>query len=149
MVTYKFWKWRKNYRLRKRLELENDETSSALIAVLRENPEVGKQFAEALGGFVSIAGKIKKYEIIDLLDKADKRDIDIPEGFRQSIISQDDASWITESAIKTIRQIEKEIRQKRRENIEWWITKVIVPMLGAITGLGGIIVAIIALWNKK
>ncbi len=41
------------------------------------------------------------------------------------------------------------VNQKGRENTEWWVAKVIVPIIGAITGLAAVIVAIIALLVKK
>jgi hypothetical protein len=41
------------------------------------------------------------------------------------------------------------VNQKKRENFEWWVAKILVPMIGAITGLAGTIIAIIALLVKK
>ena len=41
------------------------------------------------------------------------------------------------------------VSQKRRENFEWWVAKVIIPIIGAITGLAGAIIGIIALLVTK
>ena len=49
----------------------------------------------------------------------------------------------------TRKKIESQIKAKRKESIEWWVTKVIVPVAGVITGLIGVIVALIALKYKK
>jgi hypothetical protein len=45
-------------------------------------------------------------------------------------------------------RLRKMIRKQRRENIEWWFTKIILPTLGSIIALLSLIVAIIALQNK-
>ena len=52
---------------------------------------------------------------------------------------------LTDEAVDIINNT---IRQKQRENIEWWVTKVIVPVIGALTGLLGVILAFYALSNK-
>jgi len=46
-------------------------------------------------------------------------------------------------------KLRHEIRKSQRERIEWWITKAIVPVVGVITGLIGVLVALIALKYKK
>ncbi len=45
--------------------------------------------------------------------------------------------------------ITAQVKVKRRENIDWWVTKVIVPLMGALTGLMGVITALLALKYKK
>jgi hypothetical protein len=47
-----------------------------------------------------------------------------------------------------VTSIKETIRKQRRENIEWWVTKVIVPVIGALTGLLGVILAFYALSIK-
>jgi len=45
-------------------------------------------------------------------------------------------------------EIRKAVRQKQRENAEWWITKAIIPLITALTGIAGTLIAIIALLRK-
>lgn len=52
---------------------------------------------------------------------------------------------LSDEAITIIRNL---IKTKRRENVEWWITKVIVPLAGLLITLLSLMVAILALRNK-
>lgn len=53
----------------------------------------------------------------------------------------------TDKAVATIKDAIRARKKENRENIEWWVTKVVVPVLGALTGLIGVLLAIYAL-NK-
>ena len=54
----------------------------------------------------------------------------------------------TDKAFATVKDAIRARKKENRENIEWWVTKVVVPVLGALAGLIGILLAIYAL-NKK
>jgi hypothetical protein len=86
-----------------------------------------------------------------LLSKARELGIDIP---------QDSPGWFTDShdfyTDKTYRvfsyigetRIRHLIRKHHREDIEWWVAKIIVPLVGLLITLLSLIVAILALRSK-
>lgn len=53
---------------------------------------------------------------------------------------------LSDTAVATIKET---VRKKRREHIEWRIAKIIVPLIGVVTGLIGVIVALLALLSKN
>ena len=82
--------------------------------------------------------KIKKYNI-----KIKEGDLDV--SHKQS---GEQIHYFTDRAMERIKQAIRERKKENRENIEWWVTKVVVPTLGALTGLIGVLLAIWAL-NRK
>jgi hypothetical protein len=89
-----------------------------------------------------------------LIHQANKHGIDIlpewvsnpdSEGYNYS--RKVGTSYIELTLIGTVK-LRNAIRQKRRENIEWWITKVVIPLIAALTGLAGTVIAILALLRK-
>jgi hypothetical protein len=86
-----------------------------------------------------------------LIDKGRPLDIDLPD--------EDDTYWTTLEVIGTRaltsagrhhlrRMIDDEI-MRRREAKAWWWKNVIIPAVTALTGLGGIVVGILAITLKK
>jgi hypothetical protein len=90
----------------------------------------------------------------ELIDQANKHGIDIlPEWinapYSESYIYHRNkgTSYVELTVLGTVK-LRNAIRQKRRENIEWWMTKIVIPLIAALTGLAGTVIAILALVRK-
>ena len=76
-----------------------------------------------------IEREIDSLDYIDILRQAQKYSVEIPKEWFL------DADYPRTLTLDGERKLQKLIRQRRREEFEWWTTKVIIPIIGAITGL--------------
>ena len=91
---------------------------------------------------------IRRVETEKLRRLAEKWGIELKNNWLQMVYSKkgEQLHLLSDEAVNILNDT---IKKRRRENIEWWVTKVIVPVMGAITGLIGVLLAVYALSNKK
>ena len=93
--------------------------------------------------------QIRDIETNILRRKAEKWGIEVRKSWLEPIYTPDGepVPLFTDEGTEAIEEAIRTKKKHRREGIEWWVIKIIVPVLGALTGLIGVLLAIYAL-NK-
>lgn len=90
--------------------------------------------------------RIQKVESQILLTDAHYLGIEYPtkEEKPDSWITNETESWLSE---KGLIHLNKLVKEEKRKNTEWWIT-IAASLIGAITGLVGAIIALVAILHE-
>ena len=123
--------------LRRRYE-SGERDTERLMELLRE-----KQYRES---------QLSQFESNQLVNKAEQYGIEIPN--TESWWSDDSASGLPpEDVSRYLTQlgrvnVRKLIRTERRQNFEWWFTKVILPTLQTLIPILSLLVALVTVWKR-
>jgi|ERR1043165_2694764 hypothetical protein len=94
-----------------------------------------------------------QFESDSLVDKAERRyGIAIPrtdgwwcDDSASGLPPEDVSYYLNHFGMVNVRNL---IREKRRQNFEWWYTKVILPTVQALVPILSLLVALITVWRK-
>lgn len=140
----RFVEWRKRRALRREIRRLDDEFDKEVQAAhVNEKLNIYSRWDFETGWSRAELGGL---ETRRLARRVEARGLDIP---------RDDASWehhrdtdtkyLTDAARARLRRM---IRQDFRDSVKWWVD-ILAPLLGALTGIIGALIGLLALWRQK
>jgi hypothetical protein len=143
LVPLRVVDWRRRRRLERQIQQWDDEYSrKAEAASFGERMRIFQQWDYETGWVRAELGQLDRRV---LRRRAEQRGIELP--------PDDDSSWVLhqETGTKYLNEtarvrVRRAIKQDRRESIKWWV-EVWAPILGALTGLIGALIGLLALWR--